>query len=92
MSVEVVWSQEPTAVDNVDSNIVVICRDENTNTVESAGTYSVGITSVTCKAQDLSSNEGMCTFTVEVRGKFKIFGLLNYQLYMLHVVSQDRHI
>ncbi|XP_038072761.1 uncharacterized protein LOC119741140 isoform X2 [Patiria miniata] len=62
------WSPQPSATDNVDvfdsSNIT--CQDEAGNIVASNVTYALGLTTVTCNATDVASNEGSCNFTITV--------------------------
>jgi probable HAF family extracellular repeat protein len=58
-SAVVTWST-PTASDNCDGNVPVVC------TPPSGSLFTVGSTSVTCRASDTSSNSDSCSFTVDV--------------------------
>ncbi len=61
------WPTLPTATDNVDGNIPSItCRDQNNSPVTSGGAYRLGVTTVTCTAQDSASHQGMCSFNLTV--------------------------
>ncbi|XP_022099124.1 mucin-4-like isoform X5 [Acanthaster planci] len=61
------WLTQPSAVDDVDGPISAItCRDQDNNAVTSGGVYPIGVTTVTCTAQDSSENSGMCTFTITI--------------------------
>ena len=67
----VVWFTLPTASDNVDVNITdsAVCEDDLGNVVISGGTYTAGLTLVTCKVLDSDMNEGSCQFNISVVGK-----------------------
>jgi len=58
-SAVVTWSQ-PTATDNCDGNVPVVC------TPPSGSLFSAGLTIVTCLASDTSGNTNSCSFTVNV--------------------------
>ncbi|XP_033640821.1 hyalin-like [Asterias rubens] len=64
----VVWFTLPTASDNVDVNITdsAVCEDDLGNVVISGGTYTAGLTLVTCKVLDSDMNEGSCQFNISV--------------------------
>ncbi len=65
----VAWPSEPTATDIVDGNITfIMCKDDEKVMATSGELYSIGNTTVTCTAQDSSSNAGMCAFTIAVSG------------------------
>ena len=52
----------PTAVDNADPNIEVVCKPE-------PGTeFTVGVTVVQCNVTDESGNQDKCSFNVTVQG------------------------
>ena len=68
----VTWSPLPSANDNVDGSILaanIICEDGSGTVVMSGDTYAVGLTSVTCRANDTALNEGSCEFNITVVGK-----------------------
>src|SRR5207244_1799692 len=50
----------PTATDNCDGSRPVMCIPA------SGSTFNKGVTTVSCSASDLSSNTGMCSFTITV--------------------------
>jgi probable HAF family extracellular repeat protein len=58
-SAVVTWTT-PTASDNCDGNLAVVCVPP------SGSLFTVGSTSVTCRASDTSSNSDSCRFTVNV--------------------------
>ena len=61
------WLTQPSAEDAVDGPIdAITCRDQDNNEVTSGAVYPVGVTTITCTAQDSASNEGMCTFTITI--------------------------
>ena len=62
------WPLQPAAVDAVDGYINPDCRDENGQVVVSGGMYDLGVTSITCTAQDASGNLGVCAFNITVIG------------------------
>ena len=68
----VFWSSSPTATDfggvPIDPNTIV-CEDSPGSVVVSGGFYQHGLTTVTCKANDTSLNEGSCSFMITVIGK-----------------------
>ena len=69
----VTWSPSPTANDTVDGVIdpaTIVCEDSLGNVVMSDTLYSVGITNVTCKANDTALNEGSCEFNITVVGMY----------------------
>ncbi|XP_022107747.1 uncharacterized protein LOC110988496 isoform X2 [Acanthaster planci] len=62
------WLLTPTAIDNVDSIDAanITCEDDSGNVVMSGGTYDLGTTTVTCKVNDTTLNEGSCQFTIGI--------------------------
>ncbi|XP_033642906.1 uncharacterized protein LOC117302993 isoform X2 [Asterias rubens] len=63
----VTWSLS--ASDTVDGDVTtyVVCKDDKMgNTVMSGDTYAVGLTTVTCRVNDTSLNEGTCPFSITV--------------------------
>ena len=64
-SAPVTWSPQPTASDVKDGPITTItCTDESGTTVTSDGSYAVGVTTVTCRANDTEGNSGECQFSI----------------------------
>ena len=71
----VTWSPLPSANDTVDGAINatnIICEDGLGTVVMSGDTYAVGLTSVTCRANDTALNEGLCEFKITVVGKYLV--------------------
>ena len=69
----VTWSPSPTANDTVDGVInstTIVCEDSLGNVVMSDTLYSVGLTTVTCRANDTALNEGSCDFNITVVGMY----------------------
>ena len=66
------WSASPSANDTVDGDVTanVLCKDDMGNVVMSGGSYAVGLTTVTCRANDTALNEGSCQFNITVVGKY----------------------
>ncbi|XP_033642798.1 uncharacterized protein LOC117302922 [Asterias rubens] len=65
----VTWSPSPTATDIVDATVnadSVVCEDHLGNVVTSGGFFQAGVTTVTCRANDTSLNEGSCAFFINV--------------------------
>ena len=71
----VAWSSLPTAVDAWEStlNLIVVCEDQAGNVVTSGDRYPVGLTTVTCRANDTSMNEASDQFTITVIGKLPLW-------------------
>ncbi|XP_033640822.1 hyalin-like [Asterias rubens] len=67
-SSNVTWSAPPSANDIVDGDVTanVVCKDDLGNVVESGDLYAVGLTTVTCRANDTALNEGSCQFNITV--------------------------
>ena len=70
-SSKVKWSAPPSANDTVDGDVTanVVCTDDMGNVVVSGDLYAVGLTTVTCRANDTALNEGSCEFNITVVGK-----------------------
>ena len=69
----VTWSRSPFAEDVVDATVnadSVVCKDNLDNVTISDGFFQVGKTTVTCRASDISLNEGSCAFVITVTGKY----------------------
>ena len=69
----VTWSPSPTANDAVDGFInsaTIVCEDSLGNVTMSDTLYSVGLTTVTCRANDTALNEGSCEFNITVVGRY----------------------
>ena len=69
----VTWSPLPTANDTVDRVIdpaTIVCEDSLGNVVMSDTLYSLGLTTVTCRANDTALNEGSCDFNITVVGMY----------------------
>ena len=69
----VTWSPSPMANDTVDGVInsaTIVCEDSLGNVVMSDTLYSVGLTTVTCRANDTALNEGSCDFNITVVGMY----------------------
>ena len=67
----VTWSPSPTATDIVDATVnadSVVCEDHLGNVVTSGEFFPDGLTTVTCRANDTSLNEGSCAFFINVTG------------------------
>ena len=71
------WSPLPSANDVVDGEILaanITCEDDAGNVVMSGDLYPLGLTKVTCRANDTALNEGSCEFYIYIhdvyRGKF----------------------
>ncbi|XP_033643557.1 uncharacterized protein LOC117303459 isoform X5 [Asterias rubens] len=65
----VTWSRSPFAEDVVDATVnadSVVCKDNLDNVTISDGFFQVGKTTVTCRASDISLNEGSCAFVITV--------------------------
>ena len=66
------WSPMPSATDSVDGPILsaeIRCEDDAGNVVMSGDRFRAGTTTVTCKANDTSLNEGSAQFTIIVIGE-----------------------
>ena len=77
----VTWSPLPSANDTVDGSILaanIMCENGSGTVVMSGDTYVVGLTSVTCRANDTALNEGSCEFNITVVGKYTVvlFGVI----------------
>ena len=69
----VFWSVSPNATDVVDATVnadSVVCEDHLGNVVTSGELFPDGVTTVTCRANDTSLNEGSCEFFINVTGKY----------------------
>ena len=68
----VTWSPPtPTAIDIVDGPIIaIVCEDSLGNVTMSGDLYPVGLTTVTCRANDTALNEGSCEFNITVVGRY----------------------
>ena len=69
----VFWSVSPNATDVVDATVnadSVVCEDHLGNIVTSGELFPDGVTTVTCRANDTSLNEGSCEFFINVTGKY----------------------
>ncbi len=67
------WSVSPSASDVVDATVnanSVVCEDNLGMVVTSGVFFQDGVTTVTCRANDTSLNEGMCSFFINVTGKY----------------------
>ena len=76
-----VWSPLPSAIDTVDGVInstTIICEDNTGNVVVSGNSFAVGTTTVTCRVNDTSLNEGSSQFDITVLGTY--FVLLSVSL------------
>ena len=68
------WAPLPTANDSVDGNITtIVCEDSQGNVVMSGDLYPVGLTTVTCRANDSIPLEGSCQFNITVVGRYYLF-------------------
>lgn len=66
------WSPLPSANDVVEGTIPsanITCEDDAGNVVMSGDRFRAGTTTVTCKANDTSLNEGSKQFTITVIGE-----------------------
>ncbi len=69
----VFWSVSPNASDVVDATVnanSVVCENNLGLVVTSGVFFQEGVTTVTCRANDTSLNEGMCSFLINVTGKY----------------------
>ena len=69
----VIWSVSPNAIDVVDATVnadSVVCEDHLSNNVTSGEFFQAGVTTVTCRANDTSLNEGSCAFFINVTGEY----------------------
>ena len=64
------WIPLPTASDNLDviNQASIVCTDDSGTVVMSGNLFGVGLTTVTCRANDTALNEGSCNFTIAVSG------------------------
>ena len=79
------WSPLPTALDAFEGTIPaanIVCEDEAGNVVVSGGRYRVGTTTVTCRANDTSLNEGSSQFNITVIGMCCLFVLIESILFL----------
>ena len=69
----VTWSPLPSANDTVDGPIppsTIVCEVGPGNVVISGDRFPVGTTTVTCRANDTTLNEGSSQFNITVVGRF----------------------
>ena len=69
----VFWSVSPNASDVVDATVnanSVVCENNLGTVVTSGVFFQDGETTVTCRANDTSLNEGMCSFIINVTGRY----------------------
>ena len=69
----ITWSPLPSALDAFEGVIgpdTIVCMDDVGNVVMSGGRFPVGTTTVTCRANDTSLNEGSSQFTIMVIGRY----------------------
>ena len=69
----ILWEPTPSAVDNIDTidPASIICVDNSGSIVMSGDQYPANLTTVTCQVNDTQQNEGSCSFTIAVSGKYE---------------------